>query len=122
LCNYTVSAVSLLSGTTAIEGFPNLYVTTDTTNRLGVDEIRPRREISVYPNPAYSECTISYNGSLYNKANVAIYDISGRRMLTHPLTGVNTTISIASLPPGLYLCRIDVDGTGVVSKKLVVMR
>ncbi len=79
-------------------------------------------DFSLYPNPANTECTITYNGLLSTHAGIAIYDLTGRLMHTYPLTGSSTTISIAHLPPGMYVCKIDADGHGVVSRKLVVMR
>jgi Secretion system C-terminal sorting domain len=78
--------------------------------------------VSIYPNPTNNECTISYYGFLPKNANVTIYDLAGRLIHTYPLTSSETTISIADLSPGMYVCRIDVDGSGGVSKKLVVMR
>ena len=121
-CNYIANAVTLLAGTFAKGGLPNLYVTTDSVNKTNINQTTTSHSITLYPNPAYSECTISYSSTLYNKASIAIYDITGRLLLTQPLTGTNTTISIASLPPGIYHCRIDADGSGIVTKKLVVMR
>lgn len=79
-------------------------------------------DISLYPNPANSECTVTYLGTTYAAANISIYDVTGRLMHTYPLAGSSTTVSIADLLPGIYHCRIDVDGNGAVSKKLVVIR
>ena len=78
--------------------------------------------ITLYPNPATNECTINYTGTLSKNASIAIYDITGRLMHTYPLTPGNTIISTADLTPGMYQCRIDVDGTGVVDKKMVVIK
>lgn len=87
-------------------------------------QIDPKQNsiITLYPNPAFNECTISYTGILSENASITIYDITGRLIHTCPLTGTNTIISTANLPPGMYQCRIDVDGNGIVSKKLVVIK
>ncbi len=95
------------------------YVSTNTT---GIYNNYFGELLSLYPNPANTECTITYNGLLSLHAGIAIYDLTGRLMHTYPLTGSSTTISIALLPPGMYVCKIDADGSGAVSKKLVVMR
>jgi type IX secretion system substrate protein len=104
----------------------NGLIAVDTVTIVGITGVEPvninKSETGIYPNPANSECTISYFGTLYDKASVAIYDITGRLMHTYKLTGPSTTISIADMPPGMYQCRIDADGMGVVTKKLVVMR
>lgn len=78
--------------------------------------------LKLFPNPATNKCTITYYGPMYAGANVAIYDIAGRLMNTFPLSGGSTTISVAALPPGIYQCRIDVDGKDIVSRKLVVIK
>jgi len=79
-------------------------------------------DVTLYPNPAFDECTISYEGTLYAHANVAIYDITGRLMHTYLLRDNNAVIPLADLRAGMYQCRIDVDGKGIISRKLVVMK
>ena len=84
--------------------------------------MQPHHDVLLYPNPAVNEFTISYSGGFYASANLTIYDVTGRLIQTYPLTGTSTVISTATLPPGIYVCRIDADGTGVISRKLIVMK
>jgi len=79
-------------------------------------------EVELFPNPATEECTISYAGGMYAGASIMIYDVTGRLIHTYPLSGSHTSISVSDLKPGLYDCRIDVDGKGIISKKLTVMK
>jgi hypothetical protein len=79
-------------------------------------------DISLYPNPATSSLTITYNGPLSKDAYIFIYDLTGRLMYACPLTGNETTISVANLSQGMYICRINANGHETVSRKLVVMR
>ena len=98
------------------------YNSTSICPKLSVNNVDVEKAITIYPNPTSSECTISYDGTMYANAQISIYDITGRLRHTYHLTGSNTIISTADLAPGMYQCRIDVDGISVVTKKLVVMR
>ncbi len=124
---FYVGPDTLYRGIMSEYAFIEKYATGTNCNRCNTEilvqkDIPLTQEITLFPNPAYSECTISYTGSIYVGAKVAIYDITGRLIYTYPLTGSNTTISITDLLPGMYQCRIDVDGVGAVTRKLVVMR
>lgn len=80
------------------------------------------KSIFLSPNPATTELTIQTSGTFYPQAIITIYDLAGRIMERRQLSGSSTTISVSSLPAGIYVCRIDADGQGVVVRKLVVMR
>lgn len=61
----------------------------------------------VFPNPACSQLTISYNtGGKGN--NLIIYDITGKIVLQKQLVGEmgNVNIDVAGLPPGQYICQL----------------
>jgi len=114
----------------AVDGSGNIYISDFANNRIrkinnissSVNGLKTSEfSINIFPNPASTECTITFSGTLSNKANISIYDITGRLMLSQPLTSANTTISIIALPPGLYQCRVS-DGETTITKKLVVMR
>ncbi len=96
---------------------PNLTCELETPSLVSISS-----QVYLFPNPTNSSVTITASTTPYPAATIIIHDLTGRLMLTQPLTGATTTISTTTLPPGMYLCRIDVDGTGVVSRKLVVMK
>ena len=116
-CGYSTHAVKI---TDIYQTFPSLYVIADTNRKVDVVDIQNDSYVTLFPNPASTECTITYTGTMKAGAKITIYDVTGRLLHTYPLTGSTTTVSIAELQPGMYQCRIDVDG-GPVSKKLVVM-
>jgi hypothetical protein len=78
--------------------------------------------IDIYPNPANVECTITGTVPFIEGDKVEIYDITGRLIDTYPLSGANTIISVSSMLPGIYECRIFNNGYGVETKKLVVIK
>lgn len=61
-------------------------------------------DIILYPNPAVN--TLNIKTSLRQPAQYGIYDISGRMLLSGELKDKIASISVASLPAGLYMTRI----------------
>nr|MDQ3017713.1 M4 family metallopeptidase [Bacteroidota bacterium] len=94
------SAVILVNG--AQKG---VWFQTGTREFTGVEETKKGIEVSVYPQPATSEITLS--AELY-QANYAISDISGKVLLTG-LYFQNESIQISSLLPGIYVVRLSAE-------------
>lgn len=65
---------------------------------------------SVFPNPAHGELFISSAGGSEGYIHCLIYDLQGRTMMSVQLhvteTGFLNRLSVAGLPPGIYLLRI----------------
>ena len=79
------------------------------------------QNIVIYPNPASNNITIL--NYIYSKTGKAeIYDITGRCINTWPLSPGSTEISIATLQPGIYECRIYNTGNSPLTQKLVIIK
>ncbi|MCL2682190.1 MAG: agmatine deiminase family protein [Bacteroidales bacterium] len=87
-------------------------------NNLGVNEIDISR-INIYPNPTTGELRIE-NGEL-KIGNVAIFDMVGRKLLSHRLntSSSNHLIHISHLQAGIYFVRIQTDAGDFVTKKIL---
>jgi len=77
---------------------------------------------ALYPNPADEQVTVyldpSFNG---RQVSVEMYDVMGRRALQESRTCNGTmALDIASLPPGVYVTIIRIDGDKRFTGKLVV--
>lgn len=87
----------------------------------GVNETEASGEaLAVYPNPANGSVTLSVKGNT-GKMQVAVFDLSGRELLTDNFTGETSILDISALPSGTYLIRLtgengELSGT----KRLVV--
>ena len=79
-------------------------------------------DIIIYPNPAEDEFTIKSRACLATGSRADIYDVTGRLLRSVPLTGYNTSISLAGISPGIYQCRIhnNKDNETTVKKLIVV--
>lgn len=74
--------------------------------------------IKVFPNPAQNEIKIA---SPSNKriTSIDIFSISGSKMLSEPVDGFSTSISVTTIPAGIYTLRI-ITESGTYSNKLIV--
>ncbi len=78
---------------------------------VGVEEREPA-EFKVYPNPINDVVMVELSGT--EIANIALYDLQGRIVETFhetSLQGTTATLSLKSVPAGVYLLRVtDTDG------------
>ncbi len=70
-------------------------------------------ELKLYPNPAKETITIKYDHSAAGA--LTITNMAGQIVHTQAFTGLST-ISTAHYVPGIYMCRVVVDGRAMVSR------
>jgi hypothetical protein len=93
----------------------------------GVAEINSSlNSVSLYPNPAKGNTTLSYNLSSTSPVTISVYSVDGRcvsKVFSGEQTIGNHTLnmSIDNLTAGIYLLKIDANGEQTV-KKLVVVK
>lgn len=87
---------------------------------VGIKEIDPQINFSIYPNPAESELTISFANNNLEKTLISIYDVMGRIVSPEKSQIQNTIINvdISNLTPGIYLLKV-VDGGRTTTKRFV---
>ena len=73
-------------------------------------------EISVYPNPAQSQFTVTNT----ENANLTLYNILGQQVKQIVGKGENTLIYTEDLPQGIYILKIE-KGDAVVTKKVQII-
>ena len=83
---------------------------TETTSSVAQLSIPlPLAGVSVYPNPARTEVTLS---AAYNISKATIYDFTGRAIFTHEYNAQQVRMDISGLLSGIYFIRIN-DGDTV---------
>ena len=86
----------------------------------GISENLLNKVISVYPNPASSQFTVSADGTTLNLTSVEMADITGRVIWKkEKLSGSSATFSRGNLSNGIYVLRVTTD-KGVVSKRVTL--
>ena len=71
--------------------------------------------ISVYPNPAYSQFTVTNT----ENANITLYNILGQEVRQVAAEGENTIIYTGNLPQGIYILKVEKEGA-VLTKKVQI--
>ena len=70
--------------------------------------------ISLFPNPANNDFSVK---GINGERQLDLFDLTGKQVLSTKTTGENS-ISVSSLPVGVYVVKIITEG-GVIEKKLV---
>lgn len=128
IVNYPIYLSSInfdMSATTAgkeytidIHGLEAVYKTAPTS---GVEDVLFSYSINLYPNPVKRGNSVELNMSKDDVANVEIYNISGRRVMSFksaPLGG-KLTFSTSELDIALYFIKVTQDGVSKNAKLIV---
>ena len=83
---------------------------------VGIDGFNAE-EINVYPNPATSVINVANA----ENAQVSVFDINGKLMVSVESASANQTIDASNFANGLYYVRIT-DGNNVITKKVNVVK
>ncbi|MEO8088547.1 MAG: T9SS type A sorting domain-containing protein, partial [Bacteroidota bacterium] len=90
---------------------------------LGVEEVAGIKSISVYPNPAENEVTISFNSNHEYQYNLSLNDLIGRTILEKNGNSVNgkndIQLSLNGISKGVYTVMLQI-GDHVIKTKLAV--
>jgi hypothetical protein len=106
---YFYSLTSYDADNYAIEIYAGNFTTISSNSSM---EDIVENQLSIYPNPAKSEIFIK---SDLNMEKIEIFDLSGRKLLSH--TVANVPINISALPQGLYMVKIHTS-EGTAMKKI----
>lgn len=94
----------------------------DTTVFTGQTELTQLSSFSLFPNPANENIVIKTEKPVRGKQVFIIRDLSGKEILRNEIFVQQTTISVASLPAGMYICTL-LDEKGFASNsKLIISR
>ncbi len=64
-------------------------------------------EISVYPNPFAGKLNIMVKGGSNTGNMVAVYDLSGKKLLQQTFNGASTTLEVTNLSTGTYVVQVN---------------
>ena len=82
------------------------------------DPAGERLAVSVYPNPATNQVTVSVEG-IGGKAEVRVVDMSGRTVISSSLDDNSVQLNVSRLAAGTYFIRIYGEGVSSVRKLIV---
>jgi hypothetical protein len=81
------------------------YETYIVTNALGVSNLSSGNEISVFPNPAGSQVSVSFNAGL-GISRLALYSTLGTLITEQSVSGNTAMLTTEGLAPGVYFVRL----------------
>ncbi len=98
----------------------------------GGDPARTQKEVSpsgvakpvikLYPNPAQNILTIEYNG-LPENSKLYVLTIMGEIVDTRMVMGTGKTeLTISAYQNGVYLARVEYEGSALVKSKFVILK
>ena len=92
---------------------------------VGVNEVENTYALSVYPNPANTNATVSFSLNKEAAVSINVTDLSGKVVYMNTLGTVNGTQSVNvttdALKSGVYMVNVTVDGN-VSTQKLIVRK
>ncbi|MEO5643452.1 MAG: T9SS type A sorting domain-containing protein [Bacteroidia bacterium] len=94
----------------------------DTTVFTGELNLHQTASFSIFPNPANESVTVSTEKTIYSRQFFIVNDLSGKEILRHEIFSQQTTIPVAELAAGIYICTL-LDENGTAAKnKLIISR
>jgi Secretion system C-terminal sorting domain len=84
------------------------------SNTSAADDLE-KLSAQITPNPAKTNLYITLEEDA-KKANVVVYDMLGRNVITNKFSGIQSELSIESLIKGMYFINIQADGKTITQK------
>lgn len=82
-----------------------VFGTADCDGVLSVNSMKEVKPFAVFPNPVKESIQIRFENPMKD-GSLAVLDITGKVMLEKGLNPINTTVSLQSLPVGMYLVKV----------------
>jgi hypothetical protein len=100
------------------------------SERVGVNEINPNsglKQLDLFPNPAVNETRVSFDLAGSRAVAYEIRDVNGKLMKWSNegvfAQGTNSfTVDVSTIPSGLYMINLVLDGQYLTSKSLTIQR
>jgi parallel beta-helix repeat protein len=89
------------------------------TIATGITNLNDVVKIDVFPNPCQDRVTVRFSKIPEADSRIEISDISGRKLITRPISGNTEEINLDSFTPGLYLVK-SILGKNEYVQKLIV--
>jgi len=85
----------------------------------GDKESKENKVLTIYPNPAINYFSLELPENIQDNAELSIYDLSGKMVLTTQLIGSKNRINVSSLQNGTYIVQLS-EGEFVYNGRFVV--
>lgn len=91
-----------------------------TQNTLSLDQVSlDKIGFSIAPNPAHDQLFYRWKSSLFQSSKLELLDLQGRLLASYPISGESGSITLPSVPAGMYLMRMATDSEVAYSRLLI---
>jgi len=75
-------------------------------------EKNAQTEIKIYPNPTTEKITLEFSGDVRidNFRSLQLFSLSGQLLQEQQIHSTTTTLSLAGMPKGVYILKVNVNG------------
>ena len=99
-----------------IKTFVNLDALKAEEGLLNTNDLENNLGLSIYPNPTSG--IVSIKSKQLVNANVTVYDLNGRVLLSTNINGTSSEINMSNLASGMYLFKVQA-GNSAFTKRIV---
>jgi len=94
---------------------------------IGSIESDNRNDLFIYPNPADDKVNLRFNIANDGFVKISLYNVLGEKVIDvidkFELKGVNSSeLNLESISPGVYMCKMVLDGRIVITKRLIITK
>jgi hypothetical protein len=97
----------------------NISVTANFTQISSLISSQTDSEIKIYPNPAKNMLMIELPNEFAQKAEIRLYDYTGRLIFSKEVQGSDHSIDMKDLPAGVYLIKISDINANSITKRIL---
>lgn len=94
----------------------------DTNVFTGEINLQQLSSFSLFPNPANEYLVLKTEKEIHGKHLFIIHDLSGKEILRREIYSQQTSITIAELPAGMYICTLQEENGFMSKSKLIIAR
>jgi hypothetical protein len=92
------------------------------TAKPKVEKTSKDKYCKIYPNPANHKIVIEFKDAQQD-GNIALYDIYGRILLEQRILNTTTnTLNIEGISSGVYILKVESNGSNVITEKITVIK
>lgn len=117
--NESIVQAETINGKMNFEKNSSIMVQLKSASTIAKSNLTDLVKIEVYPNPSMGKVTVRFSEMPDTNSRVDILDMSGRKVVSRPITNISEVFELNNQPAGLYLVK-SILGTNEVIQKLVI--
>ncbi|MFH1160953.1 MAG: T9SS type A sorting domain-containing protein [bacterium] len=112
ICDYLANPTGTIEIHDNAIGCNSVEEVKDSCAAIGIESLTPESSVTIYPNPASTDITIS----IPTTGSLSILNLNGQEILQQEITEPTTTVDVSGLKSGVYFVRVKGDKNVSVGK------